>query len=207
MSMQIYIVYKYTAPNGKIYIGKTSLLRENTRKKQHIYDAENKRFPGMIFHRAINKYGFDNFKYEVLAYTATDDTAKLMEIALIKQFKSNDRKYGYNLTNGGDGMFGYKHSEESKRKIGDRHKGSKKSKEAIEKMRRAKVGMFKGSDNPRHRPVEYWSKNVCSQPQFKGWCKRNNYKFEDFDKIWEGERNEKQKLKLYYFRLKGDDTI
>lgn len=36
---------------------------------------------------------------------------------LIATYKSNDNKYGYNLTKGGDGNLGYACLEETKRKI------------------------------------------------------------------------------------------
>jgi group I intron endonuclease len=46
-----------------------------------------------------------------------------MEINYIEQYKSNDRNYGYNLTDGGDGLSGYKHSDESRQKISISLKG------------------------------------------------------------------------------------
>ena len=94
------LVYKYTSPSGKVYIGICHANREKKRKWDHIYLANSGK--GYYFHSAIRKYGFKNFKYEVLAYTASFESAKLLEVAFIKEYKSQDREYGYNVTKGGD---------------------------------------------------------------------------------------------------------
>ena len=36
----------------------------------------------------------------------------------IKYFKSNNKKFGYNKTNGGSGIRGYKHTISARKKIG-----------------------------------------------------------------------------------------
>lgn len=100
--MEEHIVYCYTSPSGKKYIGITSKRREKTRKKDHKSYAE--KGIGLSFHQAIRKYGWENFKYEVLCYVSSRETACLMEKALIKEF---DTYYnGYNNTLGGDGVEG-----------------------------------------------------------------------------------------------------
>jgi predicted GIY-YIG superfamily endonuclease len=56
-----YIVYKATNKiNGKIYVGKTYNFEK--RKKEHIYDIDN----DIPFHRALKKYGIDNFEWEII---------------------------------------------------------------------------------------------------------------------------------------------
>ena len=100
--MEQHIVYCYTGPNGKKYIGITSKRREKNRKKDHKSCAE--KGIGFSFHRAIRKHGWENFKYEVLCYVSSREIACLMEKALIKEF---DTYYnGYNDTLGGEGFFG-----------------------------------------------------------------------------------------------------
>lgn len=54
------------------------------------------------FYRAIQKYGWDNFDHEIIASNLTKQEAENLEILLIRQFKSNIRKYGYNIENGGN---------------------------------------------------------------------------------------------------------
>jgi len=55
------IIYKYTSPTNKIYIGKT--IDEKKRISQHKTDSRTKLDK---FHTALREQGWDNFKYEVL---------------------------------------------------------------------------------------------------------------------------------------------
>lgn len=115
------IIYKYTNRiNGKVYIGQT------VDEKQRIREHRNLRgdFP---FHRAIRKYGWDNFEYEVVFTTISSDKDRLkllldtMEKYFIRKFNSFG-KSGYNCTLGGGGQLGYHHSEETKKKIQETRK-------------------------------------------------------------------------------------
>lgn len=53
------------------------------------------------FWNAIKKTGWDNFKHEIIAEGLTEAEASEMEIALIKQYKSDHAEYGYNVAPGG----------------------------------------------------------------------------------------------------------
>lgn len=105
------IIYKYTSPSGKSYIGQTT--DENWRKIHHKGTSRKTKFS-----TAIKKYGFENFKYEIVFQTIfTDDLVKLksilntMEIAFIEYYDTFNN--GYNLTKGGEGTLGVKLSKES----------------------------------------------------------------------------------------------
>jgi hypothetical protein len=111
---KIGLIYKYTSPSGKVYIGKT--INEKDRKSEHKTSCYKRK---TYFAHAIKKYGFENFKYEVIIkFKPTLEIEKLnrvlnkLEIRYIKMYNSRDNSYGYNLTNGGEGICGYKHSEE-----------------------------------------------------------------------------------------------
>lgn len=96
-----YCVYKHTSPSGKVYIGITS-TKPNVRWANGLGYRNQK-----VFYRAIQKYGWNNFKHEILFFNLTKDDAKNKEIELIKQYKSNCTRwqnptYGYNSTDGGD---------------------------------------------------------------------------------------------------------
>ncbi len=84
-----------------------------------------------LFFNAITKYGWSNITHEILLTNLNKDEAEQKEIELIKTHKSNQRKHGYNLANGGNCKG--KHSEETKRKISLKSAGRKQSKETIEK--------------------------------------------------------------------------
>lgn len=111
------LIYKYTSPNGKVYIGQT--LNEKSRKWKHKKDAENGR--QTYFAKAIRKYGFDNFKYEVIIkFNPTYDYKKLVRVLnklekrYIKLYNSTNSSLGYNLMTGGENSI---HTEGTKQKI------------------------------------------------------------------------------------------
>lgn len=135
-----YKVYKHTSPNGKVYIGITcqKLSRRFMNGKGY------KQCPRMA--NAIKKYGWNNFKHEVLFDGLTKAEAEEIEIELIKKYKSNDSKYGYNIENGGNTSG--THSEETKQKISEANKGRTFSEESILKMQAAHRGKQMGKENP-----------------------------------------------------------
>lgn len=90
-----YTVYMHTLPNGKCYIG---LTKQNPVLR---WDYGHGYKHNEYFYRAIQKYGWNNIKHEILFTDLTKDEAEEKEIALIAQFKSNKRGYGYNIDAGG----------------------------------------------------------------------------------------------------------
>jgi len=103
MNEHCWCVYIHTAPNGKKYVGITS-QSVNERWRYGKGYKENS-----YFARAIRKYGWDNIIHEVVAENLSEDSAKNMEIALIKQYNTTNRDYGYNISAGGDGTTGVQH--------------------------------------------------------------------------------------------------
>lgn len=95
------VIYKYTFPNGKVYIGQT--INPRSRMVQHLSKSTGPRNVG--FWRAYKKYG--SFEYEELEkISAPDEYAlrdrlNLLEQQYIEEYHSNNRNYGYNLTSGG----------------------------------------------------------------------------------------------------------
>ena len=110
-------VYRHTSPSGKVYIGITSQnveRRWNSGKGYTLCKA---------FYNAILKYGWDNIKHEVLFTNLSEERAKKLEIELIMHYKK--LRISYNITDGGDGMPGYRHSEEVLVKLRKSLKGRK----------------------------------------------------------------------------------
>lgn len=88
-------VYKHTSPNGKIYIGITHLKTSNRwRSKGQGY----KNCP--YFYNAILKYGWENFKHEIIENNLTEHEAYCKEIEYIKIYNSLVPN-GYNIDEGG----------------------------------------------------------------------------------------------------------
>lgn len=96
MACKTYCVYKHVLPNNKIYIGITKqnpLLRW---KNGHGYKHCN------YFYNAILKYGWLNVHHEILRDNLTVEEANNLEKYYIKYYKSNDKRYGYNILEGGE---------------------------------------------------------------------------------------------------------
>ena len=91
--------------NGKVYIGETG--NPKRRFSDHIKLANSEghfaKKKKQAIHKAIAKYGKDNFKFEIIDQFATEKEAFDAEIKYIKEYKSKNRNFGYNLTYGGDG--------------------------------------------------------------------------------------------------------
>lgn len=116
-----YIVYLHTnLINGKRYVGITSRGAEVRWGKNGTYYGER-----TYFRRAIEKYGWDNFKHEILfgGKRFSGRVAKRLEQDLISLYDTFNPEHGYNLTLGGDGTLGYTHSEETKKLQSLMHQG------------------------------------------------------------------------------------
>lgn len=88
--------------NNKKYIGLTTKTVEE-RWARHIYDATVRK-DDFYFHRAIRKYGVDNFKVEKIE-ECLDEELSEKEKFYIQQYDSfYQNQKGYNLTYGGDGL-------------------------------------------------------------------------------------------------------
>lgn len=86
-------IYKTTnLINNKIYIG------------QHIamtFEPDKYIGSGQRLKLAINKYGIENFKNELICECYSQEELNEKEIYYINYYNSTDRKIGYNLTTGG----------------------------------------------------------------------------------------------------------
>ena len=123
-------IYKITNKiNNKIYIGMTTKDIE-VRWKQHLKVSKNKNNKNYrLIHKAILKYGIENFIFEKLYETDVINLEHLkeLEIKYIKEYNSFES--GYNLTKGGDGTYGYKLSQERKEYLSQLYLGTKLSNE------------------------------------------------------------------------------
>ena len=115
-----YTVYMHTFPNNKKYIGITS------KKPKQRWESGTGYITQKLMNRAIKKYGWDNIKHEILFINLSKEEAEKKEIQLIKKYKSNNPKYGYNVENGGNSIG--KHSKETRKKISCANKGKKNPK-------------------------------------------------------------------------------
>lgn len=137
------IIYKITNKvNGKIYIGKTSKTAQY-RFKRHVQEAVSKNKLGrnnFYFHKALVKYGRDNFSIDVLQECETAEEAAKLEIEYISKYHSQDHLIGYNLTKGGEGVVGRKKTQQEIEKHRQKMIGRKLSQEHKMAISRANKG-------------------------------------------------------------------
>lgn len=111
-----YKVYKYTFPDGKVYVGvtKNSISTRRDQGYQH-----NKRLQD-----AIHEVGFKSVTVTILADGLTQNKAFELEEYYIGILQSNDAEKGFNVSFGGKSTFkGLHHSEEHKAYLSDLYKG------------------------------------------------------------------------------------
>lgn len=93
----MYLIYKYTSPSNKVYIGQTcKTLSARAEPGGTGYR------PCVAFWRAIQKYGWDNIRGEILEAVDTLEEANEKEQYYIQLFQSNNPEYGYNIYGGGN---------------------------------------------------------------------------------------------------------
>lgn len=120
-------IYKTTnIINGKIYIGQH---KSNNFLKEHYYIGS-----GKLLKIAIQKYGKENFKCELLEECDSKELLDIREKYWITYYNSTDKEIGYNISSGGNVpcMIG----------INNPFYGKKHSKETLEKMRNKKVSTY-----------------------------------------------------------------
>lgn len=147
--MRYGIIYKATnVINGKSYIGQS--IHFNIRLGQH---KRRSKYEDTLLYRAIRKYGWENFKWEILYKNIPEEMLNVAEICAIYV---HDTFYsGYNNTLGGEdnpakysevkkkisqALKGRKHTEEHKKHNSESRKGKPLSPESVEKGRLSRIG-------------------------------------------------------------------
>lgn len=117
-------IYKITNKlNQKIYIGQTTKQRPTDRFSQHRYLAKHpeqeKAGVTSYLHRAMAKYGVDNFSFEVIEQVSNEKLNEREQYWIA--FYDCTIPNGYNMTKGGEGTPGFSRpqSEEERKKKGN----------------------------------------------------------------------------------------
>ena len=114
--------------NEPFYIGIGS---DNSYKRANDKHGRNK-----IWNDIVTK---TNYEVEILCDNISWEKALIKEIEFISIYGRIDKQNGTlsNLTDGGEGALGNIHTEETKQKLSNRFKGTKHTKESIDKIREA----------------------------------------------------------------------
>lgn len=155
--MKRYYVYKHTSPNNKVYIGITCQDLHSRWRNGKGYKKN------QCFYKVIQKYGWDNIKHEVLFTNLTKEDACKKEIELIALYKSNNKKFGYNIASGGMVNKDFHLKEETKKLISIKNSGCnngmygkrfKQSQQALNNFHTyLKTRNYCDSNNPKAKQV------------------------------------------------------
>ena len=110
------IIYKATnICNNKSYIGQTTRSL-SSRINEHYSKASNAKSNKTYFAKALLKYNKKVFTWEILEICTSKEELDEMEYHYIRQYNTF-APIGYNLTYGGEGSVGYKHTKNSLSKM------------------------------------------------------------------------------------------
>ncbi len=140
-----FVVYEAISPSGKRYIGKTANLER--RIAEHF---ANMNYLITSFKCALKKYGRD-ITFKVLVETDCEEMAFIMERHYIQFYKTMNRDFGYNMTEGGQGTEGAIRTQKQKDSIsvkakarmalkGNPFKGKKHTEQTKAILRSKKLG-------------------------------------------------------------------
>lgn len=214
MYYKIYLITNLK--NKKQYVGITKFSIEK-RFLQHT-----KR--GFLLTESIHKYGKDSFSVELIEEVDTAENAYELERYYIEKYNAKVPN-GYNLTDGGDGIFGWtmsedmkkelskrvkklhnekkvgmygkKHSDETKRKMSLSAKGNKnslgkiKSEETKQKLREKNTGKVLSDDTKKKISQNHHDVSGENNPMYGK--KHSPETIEKIKKTWERKRQEKDK--------------
>ena len=208
-------VYVHTNKvNNKVYIGVTSKRPESRWDNGNGYKRNQP-----VFWNAIQKYGWDGFEHIIFAKGLLKSEAMKMEKSLIAFYQSNCRKYrnpefGYNETDGGDGMTGWYPTEETRQKMSKSAKdrvdrigynpmfddekygeknpfyGHTHTDESKQKMREAKLGKMDGANNPMYGKKHTQETRKKMSENHADYCGKNHPRyghFEQYSKVDNGK--------------------
>lgn len=174
-----YCLYMHTNKyNDKKYIGVTDNIKRRWSNKGERYKPR-KNGHSLPFYNAIKKYGWDNFKHDIILEDLSLEEVSKMEKEYIFKYKTLDRNFGYNCSSGGSNgnNFASKTQEEMiiiKQKIskGNKHKiisketrkklsvafskennpfyGKNHTEETKTKLSEARKGIFVGENHPMY---------------------------------------------------------
>jgi group I intron endonuclease len=168
-------IYKFiNIINNKVYVGSAFNLKN--RRRQHLFSLRHNKHCNEHLQSAWNKYGEENFIFEVIEYV--DDKTMLLNVEefYILLYDANNREFGYNKREISDSNKGMKHTDEAKQKMSDAHKKENLSEQSRKNMSDGGKGKIISDD--------------CKRKISEGNSGKHRSK-EDCDKISNGKMGKK----------------
>ena len=147
--------------NGKKYVGQAT----NLKVRQYSWNCLLCRYAGNAINNARAKYGIDAFDFEILK-ECPDDELNKWEKYYVKELNTK-RPYGYNMTDGGDGVKGCHISEEHKKKISTKLKGKHLSEEHKKKIGKANKGKKRSEEYKNNLSALYRGRKLSVETKKK----------------------------------------
>lgn len=148
--------------NNKIYIG--SAVDFERRKKQHFRQLFNNEHFNYHLQRAFNKYGVDNFIFEIIE-ECEEDQCVIKEQFYIDKLNATNPEFGYNISPTAGSVLGVKRSDETKRKLSQSHIGLKDSEQTRLKKIAKLTGRFVSEETKEKMRInnlgKKMSKDAC----------------------------------------------
>ena len=124
-------IYKLThKESGKVYIGQSKHLKRRLNEHKRCEKSDDKKGSQSVIRRAIKKYSFDAFDFEIILYCQEGEYMDMMETKLIQFYDCLVPK-GYNVRDGGNKKF---ISEEGRKRISEANSGRIVSEETRKKL-------------------------------------------------------------------------
>lgn len=163
-------IYKVTNKvNGKVYIGQSVDI--GRRWRQHMTAEDD-----IYFHKAIQKYGVENFEWEVIEKCKKKDLDE-REIYWIEYYDSFNK--GYNCTKGGDGVSGgedhprWKGGPEHKKEYKKQYYEANKEQIKHQQKQRYEINKEQIKEKAKERSKEYYQSH---KEQKKEYFRQRNKK-------------------------------
>lgn len=138
-------IYKITSPSGKMYIGRSV----NILARFNYYKYSKNNYQRKLCN-SFKKYGLDKHKFEIIV-SGDFNNSLLNELERHYIQLYNTFNNGLNLTAGGEGLEGMKHTEETKKLLSSLKIGKKFSEEYLKNMSLVRIGVKRGSFSAEHR--------------------------------------------------------
>jgi group I intron endonuclease len=163
---KIYLIMNHIT--GKVYVGQTRYTLQH-RFRQHIESAGK---DNSVLHKSIKKHGAENFTIELLEEVEHDKLNDREEYWIAKY--NSVIPNGYNMTEGGGGVSGYRHSAITKKRLSIvsakyMHEMSESERKARgEKIRQYFRGRPKSDEHRKHLSISRTGKYTGRDNPFYG---------------------------------------